>query len=277
MKNHKEKFQEKFFEPNKEDSIMEKLPQEVKEWAASLPWHQRRYVLSFSYILCASSPEKQAEFLDDYIADGLAIKMLQDIDTINRVNKYLRRFRAKTKINEYVLRNYIRLYYIHATQDVNFQSKQYLESAMKLVINAEERNQVFNYILGFELIKIMFTMSWLQHERLARLQTNQEDFINTYIKPIQYAHQANDIIVPKDKGVFFAKRDYYVQIPEISSKKLLELIIETFTSSKVNKCGFVITRHIKALRFDFDYIFQQQEQEGIFPSEFESIVNSNIE
>ena len=266
MKNHKETFQEKFFEPNKEDSIIERLPQEVKEWAASLPWHQRRYVLSFSYILCASSPEKQAEFLDDYIADGLAIKMLQDIDTINRVNKYLRRFRAKTKINEYVLRNYIRLYYIHATQDVNFQSKQYLESAMKLVINAEERNQVFNYILGFELIKIMFTMSWLQHERLARLQTNQEDFINTYIKPIQYAHQANDIIVPKDKGVFFAKRDYYVQIPEISSKKLLELIIETFTSSKVNKCGFVITRHIKALRFDFDYIFQQQEQEGIFPN-----------
>ena len=130
MKNHKETFQEKFFEPNKEDSIIERLPQEVKEWAASLPWHQRRYVLSFSYILCASSPEKQAEFLDDYIADGLAIKMLQDIDTINRVNKYLRRFRAKTKINEYVLRNYIRLYYIHATQDVNFQSKQYLELSL---------------------------------------------------------------------------------------------------------------------------------------------------
>ncbi|MCL2934347.1 MAG: cobyrinic acid a,c-diamide synthase [Trichodesmium sp. MAG_R03] len=273
MENYEDQLKESLFAPNKKDSILAKLPQEVKEWAASLPWRQRRYVLSFSYILCASSPEKQAEFLDDYIADGLAIKMLQDIDTINRVNKYLRHFRAKTKINERVLRTYIRLYYIHATQDVNFQTQQYLESAMKLVINTEERNQIFKYILGFELIKIMFTMSWLQHERLARLQTNQENFINTYIKPIQHAHQANDIILPKDKDVFFAKRDYYVQIPEISPKKLVELVTEAFTSKEINKCGFLITRHIKALRFDFNYIFQEQEQEGIFPNEFESIVN----
>ncbi len=271
--NKQNKSQNIFFGLEQEDSIFEKLPQEVKKWATNLPWHQRRYVLSFSYILCASSPEKQAEFLDDYIADGLAVKMLQDIDTVNRVNKYLRRFRAQTEINEFVLRNYIRLYYIHAAQDVSSQTKQYLESALNLVIHTEERNQIFNYILGFELIKIMFTMSWLQHERLARLQTNQENFINTYIKPIQYAHQINGIIVPKDKGVFFAKRDYYVQIPEISPQKLVELVRETFTSDKVNKCGFIITRHIKALRFDFDYIFQQQEQEGIFPGECESRVN----
>ncbi|ABG49729.1 hypothetical protein Tery_0243 [Trichodesmium erythraeum IMS101] len=268
MKNHTDKYQEKFLEPNKEDGILEKLPQEVKEWAASLPWHQRRYVLSFSYILCASSPEKQAEFLDDYIADGLAIKMLQDIDTVNRVNKYLRHFHARTKINEHVLRRYIRLYYFHVTQNVHIQTQQYLESAMKLVMNTEKRNQIFNYILGFEFIKIMFTMSWIQHERLARLQTNQETFINTYIKPIQSAHQVNSIIVPKDKSIFFAKRDYYVQIPEISPKKLVKLIIETFTSEKVNKCGFIITRHVKGLRFDFDYIFQQQEQEDIFPVNF---------
>lgn len=273
MTNHKEEYPNIFFKPNQEDSILEKLPQEVKQWAASLPWHQRRYVLSFSYILCASSPEKQAEFLDDYIADGLAVKMLQDIDTINRLNKYLNWFRTNTKINEYVLRNYIRQYYIHSAQDVRCQPTQYLESALKLVLNTEERNQIFNYILGFELIKIIFTMSWLQHERLARLQTNQEHFLNTYIKPIQYAHQLNGIIVPKDKGIFFAKRDYYVQIPEIPAKKLAELVMVTFPTEKVSKCGFAITRHIKALRFDYDYIFQQQEQEGIFPLEFESIAH----
>lgn len=262
----------KIFESNQEDSILEKLPKEVKQWAASLPWHQRRYVLSFSYILCGSSPEKQAEFLDDYIADGLAVKMLQDIDTIKRVNKYLKWFRNETKINESVLRNYIRQYYIHSAQDLRCQPTQYLESALKLVINTEERNQIFNYILGFELIKIMFTMSWLQHEKLARLQTNQEHFLKTYIKPIQYAHQINGIIVPKDKGIFFAKRDYYVQIPEISPQKLIELVMATFTTNKVTKCGFAIARHIKALRFDYDYIFQQ-DQDEIFPLEFESIVN----
>ncbi|MCL2925555.1 MAG: cobyrinic acid a,c-diamide synthase, partial [Trichodesmium sp. MAG_R04] len=90
--------------------------------------------------------------------------------------------------------------------------------------------------------------------------------INTYIKPIQHAHQVNDIILPKDKDVFFAKRNYYVKIPKISPKKLDELVIEAFTPKEVNKCGFIITRHIKALRFDFNYIFQEQEQEGIFPN-----------
>ncbi|MDJ0554220.1 MAG: cobyrinic acid a,c-diamide synthase [Microcoleaceae cyanobacterium MO_207.B10] len=262
-----------FFESNQEDSIFEKLPKEVKEWAASLPWHQRRYVLSFSYILCGSSPEKQAEFLDDYIADGLAVKMLQDINTIKRVNKYLKWFRNQTKINEYMLRNYIRQYYIHSAQDVRCQPTQYLESALNLVINTEERNQIFNYILGFELIKIIFKMSWLQHEKLARLQTNQEAFINTYIKPIQYSHKINGIIVPRDKGIFFAKRDYYVQVPKISPKKLAELVMVTFSTNKVVKCGFDITRHIKAFKFDYDYIFKEQDPDGIFPLEFESLIN----
>ncbi|WP_353735017.1 hypothetical protein [Okeania sp. SIO2C2] len=82
--------------------------------------------LTFSYILCGYSPEKQADFLDDYIADGLEVKMLQYIDKINRVNKYLRRFRTQTKINQNVLINYIRQYYIHSAQDVRCQTLQYL-------------------------------------------------------------------------------------------------------------------------------------------------------
>ncbi len=52
--------------------------------------------------------------------------MIQDIDKINRVNKYLRRFRTQTKINQNVLINYIRQYYIHSAQDVRCQTLQYL-------------------------------------------------------------------------------------------------------------------------------------------------------
>lgn len=253
------------------DSILEKLPPEVKKWAESLPWEQRRFVLSFSFILCGSSPEKQAEFLDDYFADGLAFKMLQEIDTIKRVNIYLQEFRTGTTINENLLRHYIRQYYIHCAQDARRQPDEYLESALKLFFNTEEKYHVFNYIIGFELLKLLFNMSWLQHEKLARLQTNQEIFINNYIKPIQHAHQVNGLIVPKDKRIFFAKRDYYIQIPQISTKKLMELVMVTFTADKAIDCGFSIIRHIKALRFDYDYIFQSQEQDGIFSSEFESI------
>jgi hypothetical protein len=257
---------------NPANNILDKLPLEVKQWAESLPWNQRRYVLSLSYILCASSPQKQAEFLDDYIADGLVSKMLEDVDTINRVKQYLFVFRIQTELNESVIRDYIRQFYIHSAQDTHRQPDLYLESALHLVANTEERNNVFYYILGIEFIKIMFKMSWLQQERLARLQKNQEIFINNYVKPIQTAHRLNNLVVPKDEKIFFARRAYYIKVPDISSRKLIELVMATFTTDKVSNCGFAIMRHVESFRFDYEYIFNSAPDD-IFPPEFQSMPN----
>ncbi|MCY7276066.1 MAG: hypothetical protein LH702_20580, partial [Phormidesmis sp. CAN_BIN44] len=49
-------------------NILNKLPSEAKNWAESLPWNQRRYVLSLCHLLCAATPDIQAEFLDEYTA-----------------------------------------------------------------------------------------------------------------------------------------------------------------------------------------------------------------
>jgi len=244
-------------------SILGKLPLEAKLWAESLPWHQRRYVLSLCYLMCAASPEMQAEFLDDYTADGLISRKLEDKDTEQRVRDYLREFRINTDLDVTVLRQYIRQFYIHSAQDSRRQPDLYLESALRLVFSTEERNSVFNYILGFELLKMMFRMSWRQHERLYRLQRNQDEFITLYVRPIQHTHRINNIIVPKDEGVFFAKRDYFVQAPELSDKKLVELVIATFTTDIVSTFGFSIIRHLNSLVFDYDYIMNP-EQEVIF-------------
>ena len=256
----------------KHNVMFEKLPPEVKQWAESLPWNQRRYVLSLCYILCASSPEKQAEFLDEYTADGLMAKMLEDIDTLQRVKQYLSAFQIKAPLNESVLRGYIRQIYIHSAQDARCQPSQYLESALKLALSPKDKDNVFNYIIGFEMIKLLFQMSWVQHERLSRLQTNQDYFIKNYLKPIQHAHKVNGIIVPKDERVFFAKRDYYVQKPEIKSRKLIELVMATFTTSQVIACGFSLTRHSRAFDFDYDYIFNYNEPDSIFPWGSESVI-----
>ena len=256
----------------KHNVMFEKLPPEVKQWAESLPWNQRRYVLSLCYILCASSPEKQAEFLDEYTADGLIAKMLEDIDTLQRVKQYLGAFQIKAPLNESVLRGYIRQFYIHSAQDARCQPSQYLETALKLALSPKDKDNVFNYIIGFEMIKLLFQMSWVQHERLSRLQTNQDYFIKNYLKPIQHAHKVNGIIVPKDERVFFAKRDYYVQKPEIKSRKLIELVMATFTTSQVIACGFSLTRHSRAFDFDYDYIFNYNEPDSIFPWGSESVI-----
>ena len=246
-------------EPNKSpysqesqiENVLNKLPPEVKQWAESLPWNQRRYVLSLCHLLCAATPDIQAEFLDEYTANGLIAK--------------LRRFHIPIELSESIVRSYIRQFYIHSAQDVRRKPDLFLESALRIVASTEERSNILNYILGFELIKMLFKMSWLQHERLYRLQKNQEEFIDTYIKPIRHAHRVNQIIVPKDETLFFARRDYFVQKPNLSDKKLVELAIATFTTEVTTNFGFSIVRHAHSLIFNYDDIFVNQ-QEPIFPS-----------
>ncbi len=254
-----------FRDPLPTNSLFDRLPSEVKNWAESLPWQERRYVLSLCHVLCGSSPETKAEFLDRYTADGLASKLLKDIDTIERIKQYLNWFRIETVLNESLLRNYIRQFYMHSAQDVRSQPDDYFESALRLALNPKEKDRIFNYVLGFELLKLMFNMSWLQHERLARLQRNSDDFIKNYIKPIQTAHKLNGIVVPKDEHIFFAKREYFVKKPKLSIGNSTELILTTFTTKQVVDCGFSVTRHIRSLEFDYDYVFNPSEPESIFP------------
>lgn len=250
-------------ETNSAESLLLKLPPEAREWAESLPWTQRRYVLSLCHLMSAASPEMRAQFLDDYTADGLVSKVLEDRDTKQKVKTYLKEFKVNTGLDTDSLRRYIRQFYVHSAQDVRTQPDRYLESALRLVMSTEERNNVFCYILGFELIKMMFRMSWYQHERLYRLQRSQEEFLQTYIRPIQHAHRINQIIVPKDENLFFARRDYYVKHPAIAEKKLVELAIATFTTEVTSNFGFSIIRHPQALVFDYHYIFES-DQEAIF-------------
>jgi len=244
--------------------MLEKLPQEAKRWAESLPWQERRYLLSLCHLLCAAPPEHQASFLDQYTADGLVAKIIQDYDTQAKVQQHLRAFNIGTTLSQGVLRRYIKQFYIHSAQDVRHEPQKYLELALRLVTSPEEKNYVLNYILGFELIKLVFQMSWLQQERFYSLQSNQEEFWNTYIKPIQHAHRLNGIIHPRDERLFFARRSYYVQEPKISEKKLLELVMVTFTTDAVSNLGFSIVRGIRSVPFDYDFIYRPEEQNILF-------------
>lgn len=244
----------------KSATISQNLPPHTKAWLESLSWHHRRYMLSLCQLMGPASPNIQAEGLDDYTTEGLISKKLADKDAEQQFREHLKEFGMPTELTAAVLRHYIRQFYIHKAQDARCQPDLYLESALRLVFSTEEQTNIFNYILGFELLKIMFRMSWFQHEKLYRIQRNQEEFIATYIKPIQHAHRVNGIIVPKDESVFFAKRNYYVQMPELTEKKLLALVIATFTADVVTSFGFSIMRHPNALTFDYDYLFNSDPE-----------------
>lgn len=244
------------------DSI-DNIPVEVKEWVKSLPLNQRRYVLAVLHNLILASSRETKDNFNDSLADNLASKILQDRIPQQLVKRYLKKFNIKKELNEDALKNYIQQFYIHCAQDLRAQNDYHPGGSLRLFSNLQERTIFFNYVVGFEILKMLFNMSWLQHERLYQLQKNQESFLKTYIKPIQYAHKINGIVVPKHEHIFFAKRSYFIKKPNISEKKLIELVIATFSRETVTTLGFLIIHHFDFLIFDYDYIFNY-EPEYIF-------------
>ncbi len=200
----------------------------------------------------------------NHTAIGLGSKIILAQVPQQLIKKYLKDFHIEKELDDWVIKDYIKQFYIHLSQDLRTNSDYYSESILQLFpITRNQHNNIFYYILGFEILKMIFQMSWLQHERLYELQKNQENFIKTYIKPIQNTHRINGIIVPKHEHLFFAKRSYFVKKPNIKDKKLNELMMATFTTDTVTNLGFLMIRHLNFLVFDYDYIFSK-EPESLF-------------
>ena len=235
--------------------VLSDLPAEAREWLTGLPWQQRRYVLSLCHLVCATPSAQQAEFLDAYTAEGLLSRIVDDADTRQRVNAHLSRFRSEADIDDETVRKYIRQVYVHSVQDARHRPDLYLETALMLMGSAQEHSSVLSYILGFEILKLLFAMSWEQHERLYHLQPNQDEFTREYIRPVQEAHKKHKIVNPKDRNKFFARREYFVKEPNIHPQRMVGLIIEAFSADKIIELGFSLLRHPNAIHYDHDYIY----------------------
>lgn len=236
--------------------ILSRLPAEANDWLTTLPWEQRRYILSLCHLVCATPSEQQAEFLDAYTAEGLLSQIADDADTRRRVNEHLKRFHCSIELNDDTFRHYIRHVYMHSMSDTDQRPELYLETVLMLIGSTRKRSSVLCYILGFEILKLLFCMSWAQHERLASLQVNQDQFNNTFTVPVQKAQKTEGLVVPRGERDFFARRDYYIQQPTISPERLVELVIRYFSADKIIDIGFMILRHPNAIHFDYNFVHE---------------------
>lgn len=200
-----------------------------------------------------------AEFYETYPNAPTPSLNLVDRELKALVQHYLQRFHIATTITPEVTQQYLRQFYIHVVQHSYLKSP----SLLKRIDRLDHRNQVLAYILGFELVKMVFQMSWQQHERLCDLQRSQEDFLVRYIRPIQEAHRLNHVVVPRDQDLFFARRDYFVQRPKLRPHQLEILAIATFTAETVLELGFEVIRHPESFRFDYGEIFEVKEMHSL--------------
>lgn len=242
--------------------VLAKLPAEAREWLTQLPWEQRQYLLPLFHLLCTASSSEQTKFLDAYTAGGLLSRAVSKRDARQRVNELLAGFHITTGLNDEMVRSYVHQAYLHSIQDAQDQPEMYLEAALMLVRNVAEHDSILSYILGFEILKMLFSMSWEQHERLYKLQPNQDDFTREYIRPVQAAHKRHRIVVPTGVKNFFSRRDYFVRQPNLSEAKTTELIFESFSAEKIIGIGFLVLRHPNAIHFDYDYVYNSDGQAG---------------
>ncbi len=183
------------------------------------------------------------------------------------VQYHLSRLQRPTELTRSLIQNYIRQFQFHALQDSRREGSSSLKSALQLFVSQDDElgsivdqcNPILSYLLGFEIITMLFEMSWQQHERLYYLQHNQEHFFHHYIKPIQLAHRLNDKIIPRDAQHFFAKRAYFIQRPCLRPQQLKALALATFPAETILELGFEVIRHPRSFIFDYSAIFEAPE------------------
>ncbi len=184
------------------------------------------------------------------------------------VKYHLARLQRPTELTASFIQNYIQQFQFHALQDAHREaSSKSLQSALQLFVSQDDEmrstvddcHPILCYLLGFEIITMLFEMSWQQHERLYYLQHNQEHFFHHYIKPVQLAHRLNDKIIPRDAKLFFAKRTYFVQRPHLRPQQLKALALATFPAETILELGFEVIRHPQSFIFDHAAIFEAPE------------------
>ena len=205
----------------------------------------------------------QSHLLRGYTADNTINRILNACNLKASVEHQLKHLhRPNSSITTDLIQSYVSQFYLHALQDPRSEASNFLKSALQLFVRQDDRNPILCYVLGFEVITLLFGMSWHEHERLYYLQHHPEQFYYRYIKPIQVAHRLNEKIIPRDADIFFAKRTYFIQHPSLRPQQLKAIAIATFPAEAVLKLGFEIIRHPQSFVFDHAAIFDEPEQKA---------------
>jgi hypothetical protein len=197
----------------------------------------RRYLLNSLTLFACISPEQQHQALNDLIQSELvSLAEKTQMYLHDRIHAVMNRFGIdqsgeSKRIAEY----YYRYYLLSGTVPEN--------------LTTEYLTHLLNFILGIEVIKIIFAMSFIEQQRFFEIQGRyaiQVMIFYRYIKPIRDKLMDEKLISRDVSG------SYYYTKPSLSEDKVLDYIFEVFKLDTIENLGELA----KDLQFDLEYIYK---------------------
>ncbi|WP_044170058.1 hypothetical protein [Kamptonema formosum] len=200
----------------------------------------RRYLLNSMTLFASISSEQQHQILNDLIQSELlnlaaqSKKYLQD-----RIADAFNKFCISKNLGENEIAEYCYSYYV---------SSGILPDNM----TADSLKKLGDFILGIELLKSIFLMSFVEQQRFFELQGNyssQAVLFYRYIKPIR-SKLIKEKVVNRD-----IIGNYYYSRPWVKEMELVDYIFELFNLESILYLG----QTAKNLTFEKEYIYKSHE------------------
>lgn len=200
----------------------------------------RRYLLNSMTLFACISPEQQHQALNDLIQSELISLAEKSKNYLyDRVMSVLKKFGIEQLLSDRELAECYYQYYL-------------LTGLIPENLTAEYLNNIINFILGVEAIKLIFSMSFIEQQRFFEIQgryATQVMLFYRYIKPIRDKLLHEQILTRDIAGSY-----YYTQA-SLTEDKLLDCIFETFKLETILNLGELT----KDLAFDKEYIYNSSK------------------
>jgi hypothetical protein len=200
----------------------------------------RRYLLNSMTLFASISPEQQHQILNDLIQSELlnlaeqSKKYLQE-----RITAAFNKFCIGKILGEKEIAEYCYNYYLSS-------------GIIPDEMTAESLNKLGDFILGLELLKCIFLMSFVEQQRFFELQGNyssQAVLFYRYIRPIR-SKLIKEKVVNRD-----IIGNYYYSRPWVNERELVDYILELFNLESILYLG----QTAKKLTFEKEYIYKSHE------------------
>ncbi|MBO0351709.1 hypothetical protein J0895_22035 [Phormidium pseudopriestleyi FRX01] len=197
----------------------------------------RRYLLNSLTLFACISPEQQHQALNDLIQSELVSLAKKTQNYLHdRIHTVLKHFGIdETGESKKLVEYYYRYYLLTGTIPEN--------------LTTEYLNHLLNFIIGIEVLKIIFMMSFIEQQRFFEIQGRyaiQVMIFYRYIKPIRDKLMLEKLLYRDVTGSF-----YYTKV-SLSEDKILDYIFEVFQLEKIESLGELA----KDLQFDREYIYK---------------------